>query len=164
MIDVQMKQKRKNIRASKEKRTNKWEGRVINAFALFLFGGIFIWMGFIVYNESTEEKKMREQYLSSLPNLADTIAHRKVCMVDDIYQGDYPTLPAKFDNRTYYGCDSKAVRELTTKNEFRTATDPVTGKRIDKATAVIAIHPKRDGKVLYFESSETFTKYLSKHN
>ena len=42
----------------------------------------------------------------------------------------------------------------------RSAVDPVTGKSVDKATAIIAAQP--DGKVLYFESEKTLTQYQQK--
>jgi YHS domain-containing protein len=41
--------------------------------------------------------------------------------------------------------------------EIRSAVDPVTGNKVDKATAVIAA--RADGSVLYFESEETLAKY-----
>jgi YHS domain-containing protein len=42
----------------------------------------------------------------------------------------------------------------------RTATDPVTGKAVDKASAVIGATP--DGKVYYFESDATFTQFKNR--
>ena len=39
----------------------------------------------------------------------------------------------------------------------RTGVDPVTGKPVDKATAIIAA--LEDGSVLYFESEKTFEQY-----
>jgi YHS domain-containing protein len=40
---------------------------------------------------------------------------------------------------------------------IREAVDPVSGKPVDKAKAVIGAKP--DGKVLYFESEKTFSQY-----
>ena len=37
------------------------------------------------------------------------------------------------------------------------SVDPVTGKQVDKAKAVIAA--QEDGRVFYFESDETLAKY-----
>jgi hypothetical protein len=44
----------------------------------------------------------QDGYVASLPPQQDTIRHNKICMVDDIYQGDYPTLPLTLNARTYY--------------------------------------------------------------
>ena len=59
--------------------------------------------------------------------------------------------------RTYYGCCAMCKERLEKDASVRSAVDPVTGKTVDKATAVIAAQP--DGKVLYFESQETLEKY-----
>ena len=133
----------------------------MNTFAIVLFGGIFVWMGMTVYKEMTHEKEMDDQYRASLPNVRDTIDHRKVCMVDDIYQGDYPTLPVSVNDKTYYGCGQKATRDLNSVDSLRVAIDPVSKEKVDKATAIIAIHPKKDGKVMYFASKDTYDKYLN---
>jgi YHS domain-containing protein len=39
------------------------------------------------------------------------------------------------------------------------ATDPVTGRAVDKATALIAATP--DGRVLYFESAQTLSRFVA---
>jgi len=49
---------------------------------------------------------------------------------------------------------------LATDASARTATDPVSGKTVDKATAVIGATP--DGKVLYFESDTTFSQFKNR--
>ena len=40
---------------------------------------------------------------------------------------------------------------------MREAVDPISGKQVDKAKAVIGAKP--DGKVLYFENEKTFSAY-----
>lgn len=156
-----MKKKKKVVKTPVAKKTNKWEAWLINTFTIVLFGGAFIWMGVAVYHELTTEKKMQDQYVASLPNLTDTIDHSKICMVDDVYQGDYPTLPVAVNSKTYYGCSQKAIRDLTTNDSLQFAIDPVSKNKIDKATAIIMIHPKKDGKVMYFGSKQTYNKYLN---
>ena len=146
------------------KKKSKFEEWFINILAIVLLGGTIVVIVFMTTQSAINDDKAKEAYLASLPPQQDTIAHSKICMVDDFYQGNYPTLPLKLSTKTYYGCDPKAIRELTAKNEVRSATDPVTGRKVDKAAAVIALHPKRDGKVLYFESHDTFAQYLQKLN
>ena len=43
---------------------------------------------------------------------------------------------------------------------IRQSIDPVSGKTVDKATAVIGAAP--DGKVRYFESDRTFADYVAR--
>jgi len=81
---------------------------------------------------------------------------RKVCMVNNqVFDKDQ--IPVTVEGKTYYGCCEMCKERLSKDAAARTAVDPVTGKPVDKATAVIAAMP--DGKVLYFESQETFEKY-----
>ena len=81
---------------------------------------------------------------------------KKVCMVNNtVFEKDQ--IPVQVSGKTYYGCCEMCKERLAKDAAARTAVDPVTGKPVDKATAVIAAMP--DGKVLYFESQETFEKY-----
>ena len=79
-----------------------------------------------------------------------------VCMMQDMVLGK-AGIPIQFSGRTYYGCCEMCKERLAKDAEARTGVDPVTGKKVDKATAVIAALP--DGTVLYFESEETLKKY-----
>lgn len=144
------------------KNKGHWSDKIINVFAILLFVGAFTWMIVAVVNDAQNDHTSKDAYIASLPPTQDTIAHNKICMVDDIYQGDFPTLELKLTNNRYYGCSQKARRELAQKSELRLAIDPVTNEEIDKAIAVIALHPKRDGKVLYFKSMETFIAFKTK--
>ena len=84
---------------------------------------------------------------------------KKVCMVNNqVFEKDQ--IPVAVDGKTYYGCCEMCKERLAKDAAARTAVDPVTGKQVDKATAVIAAMP--DGKVLYFESQETYEKYSKK--
>jgi len=81
---------------------------------------------------------------------------KKVCMVNNqVFDKDQ--IPVVVAGKTYYGCCEMCKERLAKDAAARTAVDPVTGKPVDKATAVIAAMP--DGKVLYFESQETYEKY-----
>jgi YHS domain-containing protein len=81
---------------------------------------------------------------------------KKVCMVNNaVFEKDQ--IPIAVEGKTYYGCCEMCKERLAKDAEARTGVDPVTGKKVDKATAVIAALP--DGTVLYFESEETFKKY-----
>jgi YHS domain-containing protein len=84
---------------------------------------------------------------------------KKVCMVNNaVFEKDQ--IPIAVEGKTYYGCCEMCKERLAKDAEARTGVDPVSGKKVDKATAVIAALP--DGKVLYFESEETLKKYQPK--
>ncbi len=81
---------------------------------------------------------------------------KKVCMVNDqLFERDQ--IPVEVGGKTYYGCCAMCKERLAKDAAARTGVDPVTGKKVDKATAVIGA--RADGSVVYFESEETFAKY-----
>lgn len=149
---------RKTADVKKTKKTR--ETILINAFAIVAFGLTFLWIGMNIYYEATSDDRMQDEFIASLPDVTDTLSHSKICMVDDIYQGDYPTLAVLIHNKVYYGCSRKATRDLSNIDSLREAIDPVSREKVDKAKAIIAIHPNRDGKVLYFGSKDTHNTYL----
>ncbi len=84
---------------------------------------------------------------------------KKVCMVNDqLFEKDQ--IPVEVQGKTYYGCCMMCKERLTKDAEIRTAVDPLSGKKVDKAAAVIAA--RADGSVLYFESEENLAKYQKK--
>ena len=81
---------------------------------------------------------------------------KKVCMINNqLFAKDQ--IPVEVQGKTYYGCCEMCKERLAKDADARTGTDPVTGKPVDKATAVIAA--LEDGSVLYFESEKTFEQY-----
>ena len=81
---------------------------------------------------------------------------KRVCMVNNtLFPKDQ--IPVAVEGRTYFGCCEMCKGRLAADPALRTAVDPISGKAVDKAKAVIGAKP--DGKVLYFESDKTFTAY-----
>jgi YHS domain-containing protein len=69
-------------------------------------------------------------------------------------------IPVQVDGKTYFGCCEMCKGRLAQDASARNATDPVSGKPVDKATAVIGA--TSDGKVLYFESEQTFSQFAER--
>ncbi len=88
----------------------------------------------------------------------DTVTPDMVCMVNDTIM-DRTQIPVEVDGKTYYGCCNGCVAALKNDPSIRFAKDPVTGRQVDKAKAVILSGPR--GIALYFESEETAQKYIS---
>jgi YHS domain-containing protein len=80
-----------------------------------------------------------------------------VCMVNDRYMGK-EQIPVEVDGKTYYGCCKMCKERLAQDAAIRSAVDPVSGRTVDKAKAVIGRASNDD--VLYFESQAN----LDKHN
>lgn len=87
------------------------------------------------------------------------VASDKVCMVTNML---FPRtqIPVAHDGKTYYGCCENCKKTLSEDSASRVAVDPVSGKSVDKAMAVIAA--RDDGSVVYFESKKTFKAYTAK--
>lgn len=83
----------------------------------------------------------------------------RVCMMNDRVMGQ-PQIPVVVEGKTYYGCCAMCKERLTNDAAARKASDPVTGRSVDKAEAIIAKRP--DGSVLYFENKETLRRYRAK--
>merc|ERR1712232_951318 len=81
-----------------------------------------------------------------------------VCYVNNNYMGK-EQIPVEVDGKTYYGCCQGCVGNLKKNRAPRYATDPLTGREVDKATAYIVLKPNGNGKVLYFESEENYLKF-----
>lgn len=80
----------------------------------------------------------------------------QVCMVNNQFMGK-PQIPVEVGGKTYYGCCEMCKGRLQTDAAARTATDPVTGETVDKATAVIA--QDATGAVLYFANADHLARY-----
>lgn len=80
----------------------------------------------------------------------------KVCMMNDRYMGT-AQIPVDVNGKRYYGCCAMCKERLARDRRARVALDPVSGKEVDKAGALIAKRP--DGSVLYFESEANLKKY-----
>ena len=82
-----------------------------------------------------------------------------VCMVNDMDMGK-AQIPVVVKGETYYGCCAMCKERLAKDAAIRTAVDPVSGKKVDKARAVIGKRP--DGSVVYFESEKNLRQYAAK--
>ncbi len=87
------------------------------------------------------------------------VESKYVCMINN-QLFDKEQIPVEVDGKTYYGCCPMCKEKLEKSVQARTATDPVSGATVDKATAIIGA--QADGVVHYFESEENLTKYDGK--
>ena len=109
--------------------------------------------------EVPPHEAMGRQRVTERPDGAPVPIERShVCFVNDTYMGT-TQIPVSVDGKTYYGCCRGCVDRLHSESSTRFATDPHTGKRVDKATAFIAFESARSPKVLYFESAESHDTY-----
>ena len=92
----------------------------------------------------------------AVASLTEVTDPSQVCMVNNQYMGR-PQIPTTVEGKTYYGCCPMCKGRLEKEVSARTAKDPVSGRDVDKAVAVIG--KQENGDVLYFESRQTLAAY-----
>jgi YHS domain-containing protein len=81
---------------------------------------------------------------------------RFVCMVDKKYF-DEPQKPVVIEGRTYYVCSDLSVVKLMQDPSSRMAGDPLSGKKVDKATATVGVD--KVGNVYFFENPKNLNQF-----
>ena len=81
-----------------------------------------------------------------------------VCMMQDMVLTK-PGIAIQHEGKTYYGCCQMCKEKIASDPEkYTKAKDPVSGKTVDKATAVIY---GLDGSAFYFESKSTMKQFAA---
>lgn len=78
------------------------------------------------------------------------------CMVEKKYFDD-PQEPVVIDEHTYYVCCKMCAAQLLEDPASRKDVDPVSGKEVNKATAVVGVSAA--GKVYFFENAENLKQF-----
>lgn len=94
---------------------------------------------------------------STAPQIGSRVPNDWVCMVNDAYMGK-AQIPVQVNGITYYGCCEMCVKTLNEKEEARTAIDPYSQQKVDKAEAFIVLTGVH-GEVAYFESEANFLMF-----
>lgn len=82
-----------------------------------------------------------------------------VCMVNNkLFEKEQ--IPTFVEGKTYYGCCEMCASRLTSDRAIRKAVDPVSGKEVDKAMAIIGADGQ--GKTYYFENEKNLHLFSQK--
>lgn len=88
--------------------------------------------------------------------LLKRVESQYVCMVTN--RGyDSPQIPVAVGDKMYYGCCMGCKATLESDPLSRQSIDPVSGKTVDKASAVIGVTAELEA--YYFESEENMSKF-----
>jgi YHS domain-containing protein len=77
-------------------------------------------------------------------------------MVNNQFMGR-AQIPVVVEGKTYFGCCEMCKGRLAKDAAARVASDPVSGKTVDKSSAVIA--KEEDGSVHYFENATNLERF-----
>ena len=128
--------------------------------ALIAIGIVFLilCLGFnrFLFREIIRDRKNYQAYIDR--EIPDSL----VCMVNNtIKRKAIDSLVVS--GKTYWGCCSDCKSKLAkNENNILFAVDPISGNQLSKADAVIHRDPLKRGKVMYFESEESYKKFKRK--
>ena len=106
----------------------------------------------ISFSTFTQADNTNQQISSSLTE----VDSKYVCMVtNQLFVKEQ--IPVEMEGKTYYGCCEMCKAKIKNNPQSREATDPVSGKKVDKAEAVIGA--SADGSIYYFESEENLAEF-----
>jgi YHS domain-containing protein len=91
----------------------------------------------------------------------DRVPNQEVCMVNDEYMGK-KQIEVPYKGKTYYGCCEMCVERIPKDETVRMATDPQTGKKVDKTDAYIILL-NEEGSVAYFANEKNYQQFLASH-
>ena len=94
--------------------------------------------------------------------IGDPVPSELVCMVNDAFMNEEQIL-VPVNGKDYYGCCPMCKDKLVNDLSARTAIDPVTNNRVDKADAFIAITGDK-GIVSYFENENNYRTFINQLN
>ena len=106
----------------------------------------------ISFSTFTQADNTNQQTSSSLTE----VDSKYVCMVtNQLFVKEQ--IPVEVEGKTYYGCCEMCEAKIKNNPQSREATDPVSGKKVDKAEAIIGA--TADGSIYYFESEENLEMF-----
>jgi YHS domain-containing protein len=120
---------------------------IVKSFSLFALAMVISGSFFASANAQSEQSKD-----TSLVQ----VETRYVCLINN-QKFDKEQIAVEVEGQTYYGCCEMCKEKLKKDKASRWATDPVSGKKVDKAKAVIGVNT--EGKAFYFENVENLKKF-----
>lgn len=120
---------------------------VARSFALLVFA--FLTVSSFLSLANAQSEKSKDAPLTQVET-------KYVCMINN-QKFDKEQIAVEVEGQTYYGCCEMCKEKLKNDKASRWATDPVSGKKVDKAKAVIGVNA--EGKAFYFENADNLKKF-----
>lgn len=119
----------------------------VKSFSLLALAMIFISGLLTSANAQTEQAK---------DTALVQVETKYVCMINN-QRFDKEQIAVEVEGQTYFGCCEMCKDKLKKDKASRWAVDPVSGKKVDKAKAVIGVNA--EGKAFYFENVENLKNF-----
>src|SRR3546814_9013782 len=134
MIPRHLKKRRNKKVKSKAIYREKIQGFLVLGGLVVVAFGLVYWL-FIPGMFSSKD-------ISAIPEENQVLDHSLICMVSSSFRGKQQ-LPVIINGKTYYAYCQTCVWKLNHVSELRYATDPLTGEKIDKASAIFTCDSER---------------------
>ncbi len=138
-------------------------------FKKYLLGTTVLILSIILSSCTTNQAKKQSSNKTTTIQKEKAVTAKKktaklksseVCYVNNAFMRA-EQIPVIVDGKTYYGCCQGCVSKLKNNlNGVRFAVDPLTGKKVDKATAYIVLKPNSKSDVLYFASEKNYNEFI----
>ncbi|MCF6181177.1 hypothetical protein [Lutibacter sp.] len=138
-------------------------------FKKYLLGTTVLILSIILSSCTTNQtKKQNSNKATTIQKEKAITANKKgaklksseVCYVNNAFMRT-EQIPVIVDGKTYYGCCQGCVSKLKNNlNGVRFGVDPLTGEKVDKATAYIVLKPNSKSDVLYFASEKNYNEFI----
>jgi YHS domain-containing protein len=142
----------------KFKEGSSMKTRIFAVKALTIFSFCLIAVSMLYIQQATADNTNQNSTEKQSQSVISPIDSKYVCMINN-QSFNKEQIPVEIEGKTYYGCCQSCEAKLKSDPSSRNAVDPVSGRQVDKATAVIGATP--EGNIYYFESQENleaFTK------
>lgn len=124
-----------------------------------LFSAIIL--GIVIFQFSGKATNSIENELAQQQAKTAEINKNEVCMVNDAFMGA-PQIEVPVNGKMYYGCCKMCVGKLNNSEDIRTAVDPHTNEKVDKASAFIVLDPDSDqDAVMYFKNEKNYKDFIN---
>lgn len=111
---------------------------------------------------SNKTTTIQKEKVVTITKKSAKLKSSEVCYVNNAFMRS-EQIPVIVDGKTYYGCCQGCVSKLKNNlNGVRFDVDPLTGEKVDKATAYIVLKPNSNSDVLYFASEKNYNKFIKK--
>ena len=137
-------------------KTSTFAVKALTIFSFCLIAASTLLLGRVYAGESNQSSTEKEPQ-----SVISPIDSKYVCMINN-QSFNKEQIPVEIEGKTYYGCCQMCEAKLKSDPSSRNAIDPVSGRQVDKATAVIGTTP--DGTAYYFESGENVKAFNKSSN
>jgi hypothetical protein len=123
-----------------------------------IIGLAFILIVLVIFRNNTKNDFKKQYAYKAF--IGREVPDSMVCMVSGVVKHK-AIYPVEVKGEVYWGCCDRCLHKLSYNvDNVLFAKDPISNKYISKSEAVIRLNPNNPKLAMYFESTETYKKYI----